>query len=162
MPFAPQESPDRQITGITPDNLKVVLEELEAYNLQCRLFRKYDQYQKEIPIQYRGINRYWWQDFQESTNEKGEVEHILAIYDNNPEFATKTLLVRYRIEDENGMPMTTIATAEKHIQAARLEYDRQQRMAAKNPTLSDSPKITMPVFHTPTEARRILDAQLNP
>ena len=163
MLFAPRDNPSRQTTGITPDGLKEVLEELEAYNLKCRLGRKYDQYQKEIPIEYRGINKYWWSnEFEEIDNGSGGIEQILSIYDTNPLIGQRLLLVRYCIQDEDGTPMLTLAAAEKHIQAARMEYDRQQRMAIKRPELVYSPKVSLPEFHRPNAAKEILDAKLNP
>jgi len=159
--FAPQSNADMQVKGITPDALKETLEELETYNLQCRLGRKYDQYQVEIPIKYRGINRYWWPGyFQEVTDEKLGITHILPIYDNDPEYPDKLLLVRYQIQDEDGTPMQTLAATEKHIRAVQMEYDRQQRMALKNPTLAEAPKIVLPEFHRPEDAKAILDTKL--
>jgi hypothetical protein len=137
------------------------LEELEAYNLQCRLGRKYDQYQAEIPIKYRGINRYYWPGyFQEVTDDKLGISHILPIYDNDPEYPDKLLLVRYQIQDEDGTPMQTLAAAEKHIRAVNLEYERQRLMALKNPTLVEAPKILLPEFHRPEDAKAILDTKL--
>lgn len=162
-PFAPQETPDKQVLGISPTALKEVLEELEAYNLQCRLGRRYDQYEREIPIKYRGINRYWWpSQFDEAPDELLGSTHILPIYDTDPEYREKTLLVRYQVQDEDGTPMQTLAVAEKHIRAARLEADRKERMLMKNPELSASPKIVLPDFHRPDAARRLIDDRLNP
>jgi hypothetical protein len=163
MPFAPQENPEYQVTGITPDALLEMLQELEKYNLRCAQGRKYDQYEVEIPIKYRGIRKYWWpKDFQEVTDEKGLITHVLPIYDNDPEFDNKILLIRYQIQDEDGTPMQTLAAAEKHIRAARLESERQEMMAQKNPALNEAPKIILPEFHRPEDARQILDAKLNP
>ena len=59
------------------------------------------------------------------------------------------------------MVIQTQAMAAKHIQAARLEAERKERMAKKDPALNNQVKIHMPAIYRPGKAQQKAVEALN-
>jgi hypothetical protein len=161
--------PEIDEVPINPHRLREIIEELEQYNLACRLYRKYDAVGEEIPAKYRGRNRYWATVSEGHHETYGEYP-LVSIYDQDPEALDgRVLICRYRPErpaqksttggELPAVPLQTIAQAEKQIIAARLEAERQERMKKKDPRLATDIKIKIPTLLAPTAARRRLDAK---
>jgi hypothetical protein len=154
--------PELDEIPITPGKIKKVIEELENYNRACRLWYATDDAGNSIPERYRGRNRY-----HESTGEGLDDQigayTVLSIYDLDPESASKKVLIaRYRIANSDGSHLQTKAQAEKHIKAARLNAEREERQIRKDPALQAEIKVKLPTFYSPEVVRRKINAELNP
>ena len=159
--------PEIDEVPINPHRLREIIEELEQYNLACRLYRKYDAVGDEIPAKYRGRNRYWVTTSDGHDEVHGDYP-LISIYDQDPESPEhRVLICRYRPErpamktttgkDLPAVPLQTVAQAEKQIRAAQLEAERQERMRKKDPRLTTDLKIKIPTLMAPAAARRRID-----
>lgn len=161
---------------INPYRLKQILEDIESYNKDSRmgLSRTTDGTDSEIPIKYRGRNRYWTPKTPSTGNHKVYGEYpVICIYDMDPEAIDGRILIakyvpyRAAYKDSKGneieaVPLQTVKQAEKSILAARLEAERQERMAKKDSRLVSEVKVQMPLLMAPNAARRQIDARNNP
>ena len=144
------------------DEIKAIIEDCEDYNRDSRLWKIRDEYGNEIPMKYRGRNRYWITKGETEDTVHGPYTNI-QIYDLDPEAKDhRRLIAKYKIVSEDGTVMQTIEQAERHVMAARLEAERVERMALKDPKLNSSINIHMPLLYHPDEARKVIDARLNP
>ncbi len=161
---------------INPYRLKLILEDMEAYNKDSRLglSRTTDGTDTEIPLKYRGRNRYWTPKTPGTGHHEVHGEYpIVAIYDMDPEAIDGRILIakyvpyRAAYKDCQGneieaVPLQTVRQAEKSILAARLEAERQERMGKKDSKLVSEVRVNMPTLMSPNAARRRIDARLNP
>jgi hypothetical protein len=142
---------------ITLAKLKKIVEWSNAYNLKCRLGAAKDDDGNPIPLNYMGHNRYWI-SMGEGTDETVGPYSLVSVYDLNPsETDTRTLLVRYKITDSQGGIVQTEAQAAKHIRACRLEAERKEAMAKKDPKLNESVNIHMPAIYRPERASKMVE-----
>jgi hypothetical protein len=148
---------------ITMENFKKIIEELEIYNKDSRLWKKYDSSGGEIPERYRGRNRYWVNQGEGNDETIGPYT-LISIYDLDPEAKDgRRLICRYKIVDNDGItPLQSLEQAERHAMAARMEAERQERMAKKDSKLVSALHIQMPTLYRPEEARKIVEVKLNP
>jgi len=149
--------PEIDEVPINPFRMKLLIEELETYNLACRQWKKYYE-GEEIPEKYRGRNRYW-----ASPADGNDAEHgpytIIWIYDLDPSALDgRALIAKYKIARYDGAPLQTLQQAEKHVRAAQLDAERKERQAKKDPRLNNELKVHMPLMYSPTAARRKIDA----
>jgi hypothetical protein len=162
--------PDVDEIGINPHRLKQIIEDAEAYNKDCRLWKKYESDTgEEIPEKYRGRNRYWI-TAGEGQNDKIGVYTVISVYDLDPSDPDgRVLIAKYRPEraayrasngnEIDATPLQTLAQAEKHLKACKLEAERQERMAKKDPKLTSSIKAHIPLLYSPNTARKVIDAR---
>ncbi len=152
--------PEIDEVPITLARFKQQIEWINEYNLAARLGRL-DPAGDPIPARYIGKNRYWAVEG-EGRNDKVGSYPMFIIYDMDPRATDgKLLLIRYKIVDPQGQPVQTQAMAAKHIQAARLEAERKERMARKNPALNNQVKIHMPAIYRPEKAQKKAVEALN-
>ena len=143
--------PEVDEVPITLTSLKAQIEWINAYNLQCRLGAD-DLNGDEIPIRYISRNRYWIHESEGIDATVGPYVQF-SVYDLDPRSPDgRRLLIRYKLTDENGNIVQTVAMARKHIEAARLEATRAELMAKKDPKLNNVVKIHMPEVFAPEEA----------
>jgi hypothetical protein len=85
---------------------------------------------------------------------------MFHVYDLDPRTTDgKALLIRYKIVDPQGNSVQTQAMAAKHVRAARLEAERKERMAKKDPKLNNEVKFKMPDIFRPAKAiKKALEA----
>ena len=85
---------------------------------------------------------------------------MFLVYDLDPRATDgRALIVRYKIVDPQGNQVQTQKMAAKHIQSARLEAERKERMAKKNPALNNTIKVKMPDIFRPARAvKKALEA----
>lgn len=137
---------------VTLAKFKDIIDWSNAYNLASRMGQN-DQAGDAIPARYIGKNRYWIAE-SEGQDEKVGPYASFSIYDLDPRAPDgRVLLVRYRLTDSRNNLVQTQAQASKHIAAARLEAERKERMAKKDPKLNDSVDIHMPAIYTPAKAQ---------
>lgn len=150
--------PEIDIVGITLSRLKKQIEWCNEYNLAARM-GGLDPSGDPIPDRYIGKNRYWITEGEGLDQEIGSYPMFL-IYDLDPRALDgRALIVRYKIVDPQGNPVQTQKMAAKHIQAARLEAERKERMAKKNPALNNAIKVKMPdIFRPVKAAKKALEA----
>lgn len=149
--------PDVDEKPITLAKMKKIIEWTNEYNLKCRLGAAQDDDGNPIPAQYLGRNRYWM-SYGEGQDEAVGPYSMISVYDLNPSAPdSRTLLVRYRITDSRGNLVQTAAQAAKHIQACRLEAERKEAMARKDPKLNESVNIHMPAIYKPVKAIQKVD-----
>ena len=143
--------------GITLSKLKNAIEWCNEYNLASRM-GGLDQAGDTIPDRYLGKNRYWISESEGLDPAIGSYP-LFCVYDLDPRQPDKILLIRYRIVDPQGNLVQTQAMAAKHIQAARLEAERKERMAKKDPALNNAIKVKMPDIFRPVKAvKKALEA----
>lgn len=161
---------------INPYRLKQILEDMESYNKDSRLglSRTTDGTDSEIPLKYRGRNRYWTPRTPGTGHHEVHGEYpVICIYDMDPEAIDGRILIaryvpyRAAYKDSKGnevdaVPLQTVKQAEKSILAARLEAERQERMGKKDSKLVSEVQVNMPTLMSPNAARRRIDARLNP
>lgn len=154
-PFNLPESkfiPEVDELPITLAKMKKIIEWTNEYNLKCRLGAAQDADGNPIPVQYLGRNRYWI-SYGEGSDEAVGPYSLISVYDLDPSaIESRTLLVRYRITDSRGNLVQTAAQAQKHIRACRLEAERKEAMAKKDPKLNESVNIHMPAIYKPEKA----------
>jgi hypothetical protein len=159
--------PEIDEIDVNPAKLQKILQELEVYNKDCRLWKKYDDTGAEIPMRYRGRNRYWAVVGNANDPAYGEYP-VISVYDLDPETLDGRILIcRYRparAAQKNmhgtqldAVPLQTLAQAEKSMRAARLEAERQERMAKKDPKLTSEINVHIPLLYAPDAARRKID-----
>ena len=137
---------------VTLAKLKEQIDWANAYNLASKLCQN-DQAGDPIPARYLGKNRYWISEGEGQDNKVGPYA-IFSVYDLDPRATDgKVLLVRYRLTDSRNNLVQTQAQASKHIHAARLEAERKERMARKDPRLNETVDIHMPAIYTPAKAQ---------
>jgi len=152
--------PDIDEVPITLARFKQQIEWINEYNLGARLGRL-DPSGDPIPARYIGKNRYWI-DEGEGRDEKVGAYPLFVVYDLDPRATDgRLMLIRYKIVDPQGKPVQTQAMAAKHIQAARLEAERKERMEKKNPALNNVVKIHMPAIYRPDKAQQKAVEALN-
>jgi hypothetical protein len=143
--------PDVDEMPITLENLKAQIEWINSYNLQSRLGAD-DPNGDPVPVRYIGKNRYWIHESEGVDPTVGSYAQF-SVYDLDPRAPDgRRLLVRYKLTDEEGNIVQTVAMARKHIEAARLEAERSEAMKRKDPKLNETVKIHMPAIYTPEEA----------
>jgi len=162
-------NPEIDEVPINPYRLKKIIEDVNLYNKDSRLWKQYEAGGEEIPMQYRGRNRYWL-TVGEGQDAKYGPYTVVSLYDLDPQ--EKTLICKYKIVREatktltgkelEEVPLQTLAQAEKYVKAARLEAERQERMAKKDPKLTSEIKAHIPLMMAPDAARKRIDARLNP
>lgn len=155
---------------INPYRLKKIIEDCNEYNTDSKLGKKFDSTGGEIPERYRGRNRYWLTAGEGHHEIHGDYP-LISLYDMDPESPDgRVLICRYRPErsaqktksgeELPAVPLQTVAQAEKSLRAARLEAERRERMARKDPKLVQDIKIKIPTLMAPSAARRrINDAE---
>lgn len=144
--------PEVDEISITLAKFKSIVEWVNEYNL-CSKLGKNDPAGDAIPARYIGKNRYWIVESEGQDDTVGAYA-LFSVYDLDPRAADgRVLLVRYRLTDSRGDLVQTQAMAAKHVQAARLEAERKERMAAKNPKLTQEVNIHMPAIYTPAKAQ---------
>lgn len=144
--------PEVDELNITLYRLKQVIEWTNEYNYLCRMGAARDQNDDPIPVQYIGKNRYWM-NTGEGQDDKVGPYSLISVYDLDPTAPEgRRLLVRYRLTDARGKLVQTMAQAEKHIIACRLEAERKERMAKKNPRLNTTIDIHLPQIYSPAKA----------
>ena len=152
--------PEIEETPITLAKFKKQIEWINGYNLAARL-GKLDPDGDVIPVRYIGKNRYWVVEGEGSYSIVGAYP-LFAVYDLDPTSQDgRVLLVRYKITDNQGHLLQTQAMAAKHIRAARLEAERQERMAKKDPKLNNTVNIHMPAVYRPAKAQEKALGALN-
>ena len=152
--------PDIDEVPITLARFKQQIEWINEYNLAARM-GGLDPAGDNIPARYIGKNRYWANE-SEGRDEAVGPYPVFCIYDLDPRAAEgRILLVKYKIVDPQGEPVQTQAMAAKHIQAARLEAERKERMERKNPALNNQVKIHMPAIYRPEKAQKKAVEALN-
>jgi hypothetical protein len=149
--------PEVDEVPITLAKLKKIIEWCNAYNLKCKLGAAQDDDGNAIPLNYVGRNRYWL-SMGEGQDEAVGPYSMVSLYDLNPSASdSRTLLVRYRITDSRGDIVQTAAQAAKHIHACRLEAERKEAMARKDPKLNETVNIHMPSVYKPSKAIEKVD-----
>jgi hypothetical protein len=137
---------------ITLAKFKSVIEWANHYNLQSKL-GKNDHDGDAIPTRYIGRNRYWISESVGHDETVGDYA-LFSVYDLDPRAPDgRVLLVRYRLTDARGDLVQTQAQAAKHIQACRLEVERQEAMEKKDPKLNQTVNIHMPAIYKPAKAQ---------
>lgn len=144
--------PDIDEIPVTLAKLKAVIEWINDYNLASKMGRD-DPAGDPIPARYIGKNRYWISEGTGIDEMVGEYP-LFSVYDLDPRGTDgRVLLVRYRLTDSRGQLVQTQAMAAKHIQACRLEAERKERMAKKDPRLNQTVDIHLPAIFTPEKAK---------
>jgi hypothetical protein len=144
--------PEIDEISITLASFKKVVEWANEYNLQSRMGAD-DQNGDPVPPRYLGKNRYWIQEGEGHDSEVGSYA-LFSVYDMDPRSPDgRRLLVRYRLTDSRGNLVQTQAMAAKHIQACRLEAERKERMAKKDPRLNREVDIHLPAIFKPEKAK---------
>ena len=144
--------PEIDEISITLASFKKVVEWANEYNLQSRMGAD-DPNGDPIPVRYLGKNRYWIQEGEGYDSTVGSYA-LFSVYDMDPRSPEgRRLLVRYRLTDSRGNLVQTQAMAAKHIQACRLEAERKERMAKKDPKLNQTVDIHLPDIFTPEKAK---------
>jgi hypothetical protein len=144
--------PEVDEVPITLAKFKKIIEWSNAYNLSCRLGAANDSEGAAIPVIYLGRNRYWLSLGEGNDEIIGPYSQV-SVYDLAPNgIDSGTLLVRYKITDSRGNIVQTAAQAAKHIHACRLEAERKEAMAKKDPKLNEQVAIHMSAVYTPTKA----------
>ena len=144
--------PEIDEISITLASFKKVVEWANEYNLQSRMGAD-DQNGDPVPARYLGKNRYWIQEGEGYDSTVGSYA-LFSVYDMDPRSPEcRRLLVRYRLTDSRGNLVQTQAMAAKHIQACRLEAERKERMAKKDPKLNQTVDIHLPDIFTPEKAK---------
>ena len=152
--------PEVDEIAITLAGFKKQIDWMNAYNCASRLGQN-DPEGDVIPARYIGKNRYWAVEG-EGIDEKVGAYPLFAIYDLDPRATDgRVLLVRYKITDSQGTTLQTRAMAAKHIRAARLEAERKERMAKKDPRLNHEVNIHMPAVYRPEKAQQKAMEALN-
>lgn len=145
--------PEVDEIAVTLAKFKKQIDWMNSYNCASRLGQN-DPEGDAIPARYIGKNRYWAVEG-EGIDEKVGAYPLFAIYDLDPRApGGQVLLVRYKITDSQGSLLQTQAMAAKHIQAARLEAERKERMARKDPKLNFGVSIHMPAVYRPGKAQQ--------
>ena len=145
--------PEVDEISITLAKFKKQIDWMNAYNCASRLGQN-DPEGDAIPARYIGKNRYWAVEG-EGIDDKVGAYPLFAIYDLDPRATDgRVLLVRYKITDSQGNAVQTQAMAAKHIHAARLEAERKERMAKKDPKLNLNVNIHMPAIYRPDKAQK--------
>lgn len=144
--------PEVDEISITLARFRSQIDWINEYNL-CARQGKLDPAGDEIPARYIGRNRYWAIEGEGQDPTVGAYP-LFSIYDLDPRAADgRVLLARYRITDSGGNLVQTRAMAAKHIQAARLEAERKERMARKDPRLNNTVDVHMPAIYRPAKAQ---------
>lgn len=137
---------------ITLAKFKRMIEWINEYNLASRMGAN-DPAGDPIPTRYIGKNRYWIIEGNGIDEKIGDYA-LFSLYDLDPRASDgKILLIRYRLTDSRGELVQTQAQAAKHIQAARLDAERKERMARKDPKLTNAVNIHMPAIYKPEKAQ---------
>jgi hypothetical protein len=145
--------PEIDEISITLASFKKVVEWANEYNLQSRMGAD-DQNGDSIPARYLGKNRYWIQESEGHDPSVGTYA-LFSVYDMDPRAPEgRRLLIRYRLTDSRGDLVQTKAQASKHIAACRLEAERKERMAKKDPRLNREVDIHMPAIYKPEKAQK--------
>ncbi len=148
-------------TSVTQAKLKKLIEYWEEYNLNCRLFRQFDQDGVEIPLKYRGRKRYHLQDGV-ALGPDGEYTQYY-LFDMDPEDPNgKVHIAVYVVTDPTGsIRLQTDYQIQKHIKAAQLEFERQRQMELSRPDLARTkldvklPRVKRPMTGKKQLAERI-------
>jgi hypothetical protein len=144
--------PEIDVVGITLSNLKAQIEWINEYNLAARM-GGLDPAGDPIPARYIGKNRYWMSEGEGRDNTVGSYP-LFTLYDLDPRATDgKTLLITYKLVDPHGELVQTQKMAAKHIQAARLEAEREERMKKKDPKLNNTVSLHMPAIYRPAKAQ---------
>jgi hypothetical protein len=144
--------PEIDEVPITLAKFKSIIDWSNEYNLASRMGQN-DQAGDPVPARYVGKNRYWITEGEGQDAKVGPYA-VFSVYDLDPRAADgKVLLVRYRLTDSRNNLVQTQVQASRHIQAARLEAERKERMAKKDPKLNQMVDIHMPDIYTPVKAQ---------
>lgn len=145
--------PEIKPQPITEANYKTMILEHELYNKDCRLFKAFTEDGEEIPLKYRGANRYWKTEGVMLDPVIGE-HTLYFIYELDPEEpGGRVLLAVYYITNEAGEKLQDMSQIQKHTKAARMEAERQERMSRKYPELVSKIDTKLPQLMTPVEGK---------
>jgi hypothetical protein len=168
------EIPDRSIVpevdeiDINPHRLQKIMEETENYNSYSRQSAAYDDFKTPIPERFWGRNRYRIVVSEGQDATYGPYS-IVSIYELIPGMKEGLLIAKYRptraaYKDSKGseigaVPLQTVEQADRHALACRMNAEREERMARKDPKLTASVAIHMPILMAPDAARKRINAR---
>jgi hypothetical protein len=136
---------------VTLAKFKKICEWTNDHNLQCKLGAETDNDGSPIPVYCVGKNHYWL-SYGEGQDDAIGPYILISVYDVHEGMEKKVLLKRYRITDSRGNIVQTADMAQKHIRACRLEAERKEAMARKDPKLNEAVNIHMPAIYKPEKA----------